>query len=347
MPSGTPLTPLAAERVAREAASYSFACCARSISMDWHLPSERQLDGKQIERWGERLGEALVRKRQLEVKALEQGIKPQGPLNTPELMVLGMDGGRVQTREKDPKTQSRWRENKVLSITSYLPGDGRDKPPKKLVSTYVATMENACAFGPMVAAEAYRRGLWQAPVVLNISDGGAWIDPLSELHKLVDVRILDFHHADERLFEVARALKGKETPEAHELGEALESLLYNGHVEQIIAWMKSQAKNLGPPQPTDGPTHPREVLRQNIGYFEKYKPHMRYDEYRAKGWPIGSGNVEAGVKCFNKRVKGTDQFWNRRGVEAIMALRALWLCQDQRWDRYWANRPAYTTRLAA
>ncbi|MCL2648996.1 MAG: hypothetical protein FWD61_18690 [Phycisphaerales bacterium] len=70
---------------------------------------------------------------------------------------------------------------------------------------------------------------------------------------------------------VARALKGKETPETRELGETLESLLYNGHVEQIIAWMKSEATNLGPPQPTDGPTHAREVLRQNIGYFEKYQ----------------------------------------------------------------------------
>ena len=53
------------------------------------------------------------------------------------------------------------------------------------------------------------------------------------------------------------------------------------------------------------------------------------------------------MKCFNKRVKGTDQFWSREGVEAIMALRALWMSQDQRWDRYWTNRPAYTQKLAA
>ncbi|MCL2648997.1 MAG: hypothetical protein FWD61_18695 [Phycisphaerales bacterium] len=46
-------------------------------------------------------------------------------------------------------------------------------------------------------------------------------------------------------------------------------------------------------------------------------------------------------------MKGTDQFWSREGVEAIMALRALWMSQDQRWDRYWTNRPAYIPRLAA
>jgi len=65
----------------------------------------------------------------------------------------------------------------------------------------------------------YRRGLWQVPVVLNISDSGTWIDPLSELHKLVDVRILDLHHADERLFEVARALKGNEDHEYHDFAD--------------------------------------------------------------------------------------------------------------------------------
>jgi len=37
------------------------------------------------------------------------------------------------------------------------------------------------------------------------------------------------------------------------------------------------------------------------------------------------GNTEAGVKQFNKRVKGTEQFWSEDGVEAILCLRGLWL----------------------
>jgi hypothetical protein len=62
---------------------------------------------------------------------------------------------------------------------------------------------------------------------------------------------------------------------------------------------------------------------------------MDYPRYRAQGWPIGSGVTESGVKLFNKRVKGTEQFWNEPGVEAIMALRAMWLSQDDRWHHYW------------
>ena len=68
---------------------------------------------------------------------------------------------------------------------------------------------------------------------------------------------------------------------------------------------------------------------------------MNYPEYRAKGWPIGSGETEAGVKQFNKRVKGTEQFWDEKGIEPILCLRAAWISQDERWTSYWANRPAY------
>jgi hypothetical protein len=333
--------------VAREAAQHSFAEVARGISLDWHLADDHPLDGKQIERWSERLGGCLVKGREVEIAGVARGIKPAGPLNLPELLVLGLDGGRVQMDEKDPDTKSRWKEDKVASFSSYLPGDGKDKPPVKLVTTYVATMENAQKFGEMVAAEAYRRGLWQIPVVLNISDAGGWIDPLAQLQKLADVRIIDFYHADERLFEAAHAARGQQTPAAEALGNQLEALLYEGQVERVIQVMREELQALGPPQESDGPTHPREVLRQNLGYFERHKDHMHYDEYRRKGWPIGSGNVEAGVKGFNKRVKGTDQFWSKPGVEAIMALRAAWMSQDQRWERYWANRSAYGLAQAA
>jgi hypothetical protein len=346
LPACVPLTPLAAEKLAREASRHSFAEAARTLTLDWHL-ADQPLDGKQVQRWSRRLGEGLLEQRNAEVSGLSRGIHPQGPLNACRLMVVGMDGGRVQTREKDPQTQSRWKEDKVASFTSYLPGDGKEKKPEKLVTSYVATMQDAHGFGKMVAVEAYRRGLWQVPVVLNISDGGRWIDPISELHGLADVRIIDFYHAVERLFEAAGAVSGQQTAEARALGERLQGLLYNGKVQEVIAWLRERAEHLGPPEETDGPTHPREVLRVQLGYFEKHKEYMRYDVYRRNGWPIGSGNVEAGVKGFNKRVKGTDQLWNRPGVESILALRAMWMSQDQRWERYWTNRPAYGFAQAA
>lgn len=50
---------------------------------------------------------------------------------------------------------------------------------------------------------------------------------------------------------------------------------------------------------------------------------MNNPEYRQKVWPICSGMTEA-------------------GMEIILALRAFWLSQDDRWNRYWSTRAPYS-----
>jgi hypothetical protein len=332
------LTARAAERVARETAAQTFDPAARALSWDWGL----SLDGKQVQRWGEALGRRVQAARAAEVRAYEQGQHPAGLENAPALLVIGMDGGRVQTREKSGDNGSRWREDKVGALTSYQPGDGtREHPPQPLVTTYVATMGPTASFGKLLHVEAERRGLRQASTVLVLGDGGTWIDPLSQREHLHDQRIVDYSHAAEHLHDTARAAWGRDTPEAVAWAEQLKAALWDGQVEQVIATLKVQAQRLGPPQDADGPDHPRRVLANNVGYFQTHRAHMDYPTYRRKGWPIGSGVAESGVKQFNKRVKGTEQFWSLPGVEAILSLRALWLSQDDRWQRYWDTRPAY------
>lgn len=328
--------------MAREGALHSFPQAALALNEDWNV----HLDAKQVQRWSESLGQSVVLARGAEVRGYEQGRRPASVLNPPSLLVIGMDGGRVQTREKQGENGSRWREDKVCAITSYLPGDGtKEHPPQPLVTTYVATMEKTEAFGRQVHLEAERRGLRQAQTVLVMGDGGNWIDPLSVRERLHDQRIVDYYHAVEHLYEAARAALGKDAPETLALAQQLKDHLWDGQLEEIIAILTTHAEALGPPQVSDGPDHPRRVLANNVGYFQTHQRHMDYPTYRKKGWPIGSGVTESAVKLFNKRVKGTEQFWGLSGVESILALRALWLSQDGRWNRYWDTRPAY--RMAA
>jgi hypothetical protein len=322
-----------------------FDNAARALCIDWRLGS---LDGKQVQRWGEALGASLVKKRDAEVLAYDQGQRPQCPANEPQLLVVGMDGGRYQSREQDPDTKSRWREDKVLSVTTYIPGDGRDGrdgpdavKPKPLVTTYAATARDAHAFGRMARVEAERRGLRQAEKVIGMGDGGNWIDPTMEREFRLEARIIDWCHAGEHLWDCAKAAYGADTPRAAAWGEGAEALLWDGRVGDVIAAIAEQSARLGDPLPDDPPQHPRRTLKQNVGYFTKNKDHMNYPEYRRKGWPIGSGVTEAAVKQCNKRVKGTEQFWGEDGVETILALRTTWISQDQRWEPYWENRPAY------
>jgi hypothetical protein len=317
--------------VAREAATQTFDPAARALNIDWG----RNLDGKQIQRWAQRLGGRLVEKREAEADAYEQGERPAGPPTDPLLLVVGMDGGRWQSRLKNPESGSRWREDKVLTITSYMPGDGLDRPPEPLVSTYVATTQDCHHFGRLARVEAERRGIRQAARVLHISDGGNWIDPVHQEHFGRHLRIIDYYHAVEHLHDVGRAVYGQQEARGKRLGQDLERLLWRGQVAGVLRVLDGWARKLGAPQGGDGPDHPRRLVAQNLGYFQKHQEHMNYPEYRKRGWLIGSGNTEAGVKQVNKRVKGTEQFWLDSGAEPILELRALWSSQDQRWDHYW------------
>jgi hypothetical protein len=324
--------------VAREGASQTFDRAATALNEDWGTA----LDGKQVQRWSQRLGRQVTAARDAQVQAYEQGRPPAGPSTPPTLLVIGMDGGRVQTREKQGENGSRWREDKVVAITSYLPGDGtKDHPPQPLVTTYGATMSSTEAFGKQVRVEAERRGLRAAQTVLVMGDGGAWIDPLSHRERLHDQRIVDYYHAAEHLYEAARAAAEAEGPDPSALAEQLTEALWQGRLDEVIATLQEHAERLGPPRESDGPDHPRRVLANNANYFRTHRVHMDYPSYRKKGWPIGSGVTESAVKQFNKRVKGSEQFWNLPGVESILSLRALWLSQDERWKRYWETRPAY------
>ena len=325
-------------RVAREGAAQSFDQGTAALNEDWGTT----LDGKQVQRWAEAIGSQVVQAREAEARAYEQGDCPASPLNPPALLVIGMDGGRVQTREKQGENGSRWREDKVCALTSYLPGDGtKAHPPRPLVTTYAATMEKTEVFGKLVHVEAERRGLRQASTVLVLGDGGNWIDPLSARERLHDQRIVDYYHAAEHLYEAARAIVGKDSPESKALGERLSTHLWEGRLDEVLGCLREHAARLGPPGVSDGPNHPGRVVANNVNYFRTHRRHMDYPTYRRKGWPIGSGVTESAVKRFNKRVKGTEQFWSLSGVESILSLRALWLSQDDRWKRYWDTRPAY------
>jgi hypothetical protein len=329
------LTPQAAERVSRESAQSPFDLAARSVNSDWAT----RYDGKQMQRWAEHYGHKVAGDQERERRSYLKGKRPAGPENAPALLAIGMDGGRVQERQKDPQSQSRWHEDKVLTVSSYgkakVQEPGADPPPVRLVTTCLGTMQDSGKFGQLARVEAERRGIRQATEVVIIGDGAAWIDTVAGEHFACHTRIIDFYHVDERLSAVARAILPVQERQRKRLASRLEGQLWHGKVATIIRWIRKKAQALGKPRESDPADHPRRVLWENLTYLERHQSQMNYPAYRANGWPIGSGVTESGVKLFNKRVKGTEQFWNRPGVEAILALRALYLSQDDRWRHYW------------
>ena len=61
---------------------------------------------------------------------------------------------------------------------------------------------------------------------------------------------------------------------------------------------------------------------------------MCYDEYLARGWPIGTGVVEGACGHLVKdRMEQSGMRWTKTGAQAVLDLRAVRL--NGHWDAYW------------
>ncbi len=74
---------------------------------------------------------------------------------------------------------------------------------------------------------------------------------------------------------------------------------------------------------------------------------MEYARYAEKGWPIGSGVIEAACKAVVKQLMcRSDQRWSIKGGQAILNLRSI--VKSNRWDGFWNEfKKDYYTKLAA
>jgi hypothetical protein len=70
-----------------------------------------------------------------------------------------------------------------------------------------------------------------------------------------------------------------------------------------------------------------------IGYVSERHDMIRYPEFIAQGWQIGSGPTEATCKTLTARLKGSGMRWDAHNAESLMALEAL--SQSGLWKDYW------------
>jgi hypothetical protein len=202
-------------------------------------------------------------------------------------------------------------------------------------------MQDCHGFGKMVAAEAYRRGFYDAKRGALLGDGSAWIWAQQEKWFPTFTPITDFVHALTYLYVTATASASTVTERWQlYLGWMRDS--WQGRVGQVIHDLQTRLEALGPYPGTSKPppTDPRAVLQRTITYLSNNQPRMNYPEYRKQGLPVNSSMVESLIKEVNYRVKGTEKFWNRPdGVEAILQNRAGVLSDDDRLANHIKNRP--------
>lgn len=262
--------------------------------------------------------EAIGARREAEVAvaiaaAWEAGLPPV-PEEEPERLVVAMDG--VQILGAD----GAGREVKVgvvMPVRRTTGGARRER------ASYVAGLEPSEAFGRRLALEAHRRGLERAGMVAVLGDGAAWIWALAEEHFPGAVHIVDWFHASERVWDLGRALCGDGTEETAIWVERQLGRLAQGQAATLATeWQTLSCRG-----------EVAAIRDAQITYFTNQAPRMAYDCYRAAGWDIGSGIVEAACKhLIAAREKGPGMRWSDAGAHTVAAVRVL-LFNDQ-WATY-------------
>lgn len=195
---------------------------------------------------------------------------------------------------------------------------------------YVSAMTGGlAALGVPLRAQGGQVGMDKAERWVAISDGGAGIeDWLKSNFPRVEAVILDFYHASEYLHAWSKACHPQDDEAAGVLATTLCHRLKHEGGRAILDTLRSH----------DAGTAGDAVREKVLVYFENQVHRMDYPAYRAKGWPIGSGSVEAACKqVVNARLKGTGMRWGEPGADAVCHLRALFRSEKSQWDAFWAT----------
>lgn len=262
--------------------------------------------------------------------------QPEPPavfLNRPAVMRLCQEIKQVRN---DPRTRPTAAKPAKPAAVEEV---GATTRPARLVRTAVATMESAEGFGWMVAAEAQRRGFYQAGRRAVVGDGGNWIGPLGEMHFPGWTQILDFVHLVVHLYAAATAAGAGQPTGAWRLYERMLRAAWAGQVERVRAMLREQLDRVGLPPAKAREDDPRRILALAVGYVGENAHRMNYPQYRREGLPVTSAAVESLIKQFNQRLKGTEKFWIRGGAEAVLQVRAAYLSEDGRAEEFYTRRP--------
>jgi len=193
---------------------------------------------------------------------------------------------------------------------------------------YLAGLYDLTDLGRQLHREALSVGWHEAEVQIALSDGAPCLEKFLKTYFPKAVLILDFFHAAEYLAELARVLHPQEDACQQVYGAWCKKMKHQGG-SVVLAELERL-------DPSGWSETMQEAWNKTTGYFRNNVHRMDYPCYRAKGWRIGSGPIEAACKTvIGSRMKGAGMRWKPPATDAIATLRAAYLSQPQRWDAFW------------
>lgn len=313
-----PLTPRLVEDLVHLGTWMPFPISARNLGR-FHQVKVSEASAR---RWTEKAGAALVAQQTAEVERLvrDEVAPPQGP----PLQQISVDGAMV------PLVGGAWSEVKTLAIGTV--SEPVKEKERIVVHTqgisYFSRCTDHLTFSHLAFLETHRRGTATAGKVLGIVDGAEWEQGFLDDHRKDAVRILDWGHAAEHLAQAGQALFGAGTAQVSEWLDQWLHELRHGDPTRVLAELRQQLAAFA------GADKAREEARGHLRYLEERREQIRYGEFEAAGYPIGSGMVESGNKLvIEARMKGAGMHWAPGHINPVAALRAV-ACSDC-WDATW------------
>lgn len=285
------------------------------------------VSARQIQRVVQRVGKAAQDWQQREAVA--------GSTDAP-ILYVSADGTGVPMRGEELKGRrgkqadgsAKTRQVYLGCVFTQHRRDEKGHPVRDWDSTsYVSSFQSIDQFGPCLRREALRRGMGEAGQVVLLIDGAVGLEVMGTKCFKDAVQIVDFYHAMEHGGAVLEALLGKEHPEYKRRLRKWAKRLLKDQVEGLIQQARKEARGT--------PAEPR--VEERLGYFVRNVPRMQYGTFRAAGYFIGSGVVEAGCKTvIGGRCKQSGMRWSTPGAENILALRCIH--SSRRLPEFWKHR---------
>jgi len=274
--------------------------------------------------------------------AMQELIRGQANVSTDGTMIRLRDEGWKEVKMsaisqvgvQPPAAQPASSTQRLGSEPEHRCRSRREEDPQVHLTahSYCAGLWDADELGRHQYAEGLRRGIDQVERLSSVNDGAPWIERITLTNFPEAVQIVDWSHASGRLWAVGQAVYGEGSEKTKAWVEANRDALWAGQGWAVVGALHALR--------VDQSSVPDEV-RQAPGYFESNLARMRYEQFRAQGYPIGSGTVESGGKnVVHLRMRRPGRGWSRNNAQAMLA--GLSELHSGRFDHAWQHlqRPA-------
>ena len=250
---------------------------------------------------------------------------------------------RSEQHQRDDEQAEKTSSKQPHTPTQDSTKSERKWPPRRVFRTCVATLKDVHGFGPLVAAEAQRRGFYDAARQVFLGDGDHKNWTVHKLHFPHFTAITDFVHPVTYLYDAAAAVTSSWAAQWEQYTEWLIAC-WGGRVSTVLDELHAWQQRLGLPEKETPENDPRQVVAKTLTYLTNNQQRMNYPQYRQQGLPITSCLVESLIKEINDRVKGTEQFWNRPEAlqaESILQTTACLLSDGDPLTKHILSRPGF------